>query len=63
MIIVLLGILVIVIAFAGAVYIIRGMGLEAKTQQLALMVVGLICLILLVCLLVWGFPWPAGRVP
>ena len=62
MISILIWILVIVLIFGVAAYIVRNMGLDAKTQQLALLVVGIICLIALLYLLVGMPPWPAGRI-
>ena len=63
MIAVLIWVLVIVVIFGVAAYIVRNMGLDASTQQLALVIVGIVCLIALLYLLVGLPPWPAGRVP
>lgn len=62
MIAVLIWILVIVLIFGVAAYIIRSVGLDASAQKLALLVVGLICLIVLLYLLLSGVSWPRGGI-
>lgn len=63
MINIILWILVIVLVFGVASYIIRQMEIDPPMKNIALLLVGIICLVALLYLLLGVLPWPGRVVP